>query len=64
MDTSIDFDPSFALERLFLRSNMELSTICNKDGVGSELNGSWIHEDQLATFNVQGVQEASVRIKQ
>lgn len=48
--TSVEFEPSFALERLVFGSDMELSTICNKDGVGSELDGSWLHENQLATW--------------
>lgn len=47
--TSIEFELSFALERFVLRADVELSPICNKDGVGSELNGSWFHENQLAT---------------
>lgn len=47
--TPIEFDLSFALEGLILRSNPELSTIGNEDGVCPKLNGSWIHENQLAS---------------
>lgn len=46
--TPIEFDLSFALERLALGSNPEFSTIRNKDRVGPELDRSWIHKNQLA----------------
>lgn len=51
--TSVEFELSFAFERLELGADVELSTICNKDGVGSELNGSWFHENQLATWQTK-----------
>ena len=44
---AIEFDPSFALEGLVLRSNPEFSTIRNKDGVCPEFEGSQVQEDQL-----------------
>lgn len=47
--TPIECDLSFALEGLVLRSNPELSTVRNKDGVCPEFDGSWIHENQLAS---------------
>jgi hypothetical protein len=47
--TPIQFDLSFALERFVLRSNPQLSTIRNKNGVRTELDGSWIHKNQLAS---------------
>ena len=47
--TPIEFDLSFALEGLVLGPNPELSTIRNKDGVRSELHGSWVQENQLSS---------------
>lgn len=47
--TPVEFDLSFALEGLVLGPNPELSTMGNKDGVCPELDGSWIHENQLAS---------------
>lgn len=47
--TPVEFDLGFALEGLVLGSNPELPTIRNEDGVYPELNGSWIHENQLAS---------------
>lgn len=47
--TPVEFDPGFALEGLVLRSNPELSTIRNEDGVYPKLNGSWFDENQLAS---------------
>lgn len=61
--TSVEFEMSFALERLLLRSDMELSTMCNEDGVGSELNGSWLHENQLATWQTKSKPSVSRRIR-
>lgn len=47
--TSIECDLSFALEGLVLGSNPELSAMRNEDGVCPELDGSWVHENQLAS---------------
>lgn len=47
--TPIQCDLSLILEGLVLRSNPELSTIRNKDGMCPELNGSLIHENQSAS---------------
>lgn len=47
--TPIEFDPSSALEGFVLRSNPELSTIRNKDGMGPEIHSSCAHENQLAS---------------
>lgn len=61
--TSIEFELSFALERLGLGADVELSTICNKDGVGSELNGSWFHENQLATWQTKSKRSVFRRMR-
>lgn len=47
--TPVQCDLSFALEGLVLGSNLQFSTIGNKDGVCPELNGPRIHENQLAS---------------
>lgn len=61
--TSIEFELSFALERLELGADVELAPIRNKDGVGSELNGSWFNENQLATWQTKSKRSVFRRMR-